>query len=343
MLDNKTQFVSKENLVTYTQALNTKQEAQNLILLNEVEAVKDANNQLAEEVETLQRTAILSEGGNQRLVGELTVVKDALKQTTGNLVVEGNLEVKGSTITKDTETVLVQDNFIIINSDGEELSTQLSGIGIKTSPDTAYGIVYDRENDSVALGKGVVANGDFAFNKDESNPILTRDQDNNIVDGHVLVWDAKKRIAVDGKFTQEALKDTFTTLDQHNELISRLEEESSQRLTSDQSLANLIDTVNTTANENIQNVSSAVETLDSDVSKLSEQVDIINTRVVNIESTDDLVKDIYTSTDEIKDLISNGTYSVDKLWGLSFRSVTDEQGNVNYIPEFIALDDGELG
>ena len=53
MLDNKTQFVSKENLVTYTQALNTKQESQNLILLNEVEAVKDANNQLAEEVETL--------------------------------------------------------------------------------------------------------------------------------------------------------------------------------------------------------------------------------------------------------------------------------------------------
>ena len=65
--------------------------------------------------------------------------------------------------------------------------------------DTAYGIAYDTDNDSISLGQGVVhSDGEFVFKAGESKPILTRDVSTNLQDGHLLVWDASRNVAVDG-------------------------------------------------------------------------------------------------------------------------------------------------
>jgi hypothetical protein len=139
----------------------------------------------------------------------------------GDLRINGNLIVNGTTTTKDTETSLIKDNFIILNSEGEALGTQLSGISIRTNSKDAYGIAYDITNDSVSLGQGVISNdGNFSFNQGESKPILTRDVSANLQDGHLLVWDAEKNIAVDGgAYDLNAIKQDFATWDAHNALV----------------------------------------------------------------------------------------------------------------------------
>ena len=323
MLSKEKQYISKENLIAYTQALNTKQEAQKLVLFGELESVKDISRQLQLELSKLDRNTLKSVGNDQKLTGNLIIAKDDLTNAKGNLVIEGNLEVKGSTITKDTETVLVQDNFIIINSDGEELGSQLSGIGIKTNTNEAYGIVYDAEQKSVSLGKGVIANGDFAFNTDESKPILTRDKSEELHDGHLLIWDAERKIAVDGgAYDLETLAKTFTTWEAYLALSKKLDTESSSRIDGDAAVAQLVDATKQDLHSEIESVAQ---------------------RVTNIEDTDSMVQDMYDSVDAIKDQIVKGTYSADKLWGLSFNVITDPEGNiVGYEPYFTPMDDGEL-
>lgn len=139
---------------------------------------------------------------------------------TGGLTIEGDLNVTGTTITKDAETSLIKDNLIVINSDGESLGTQLSGLSIKTDSENAYGIVYDIRNDSVSLGKGKISNGDFSFDINESKPILTRDISSNIKNGSMLIWDADRNIAVDGGIIDvEEIKKEFTPINVHNALV----------------------------------------------------------------------------------------------------------------------------
>lgn len=148
---------------------------------------------------------------------------------TGNLNITGNLKVSGTTITKDTETSLVKDNFIIINSDGETLSSQLSGISIRTDAENAYGIAYDIVNDSVSLGSGKISNGSFSFNPNESKPILTRDVSSNIKNGSMLIWDADRNIAVDGGIIDvEEIKKEFVPLSVHYALEDRVESNASK-------------------------------------------------------------------------------------------------------------------
>lgn len=323
MLDKQKQYISKENLIAYTQALNTKQEAQNLVVKTELEEVRSSTSSLSKQVSELNSNSISTKANDQKITGDLTISKDSTVNATGNLTVEGNLEVKGSTITKDTETILVQDNFIIINSDGEELGTQLSGIGIKTNTNEAYGIAYDAEQKSVSLGKGVITNGDFAFSEGESKPILTRDGSENIPDGHLLIWDAKRKIAKDGgAYDLETLKETFTTWGVYHTLDKKVEAEISDRASGDRAVAELIDTTRT---------------------DLEAEIDSVSQRVTNIEDTDSMVQDMYNSVDSIKQQIIEGAHSADKLWGLTFRSIVTPDGDiVGYEPYFTPMDDGEL-
>ncbi len=85
----------------------------------------------------------LSVGGNLSVTGTSTFTGDA---TAGNLTVNddlfvggnasvsGNLVVSGTLITKDTETVLVSDNYIDMNSDYTTVSSQDSGFTFNYSP-----------------------------------------------------------------------------------------------------------------------------------------------------------------------------------------------------------------
>lgn len=110
--------------------------------------------------------------GNLSVTGTSTFTGDA---TAGNLTVNdylfvggnasvsGNLVVSGTLITKDTETVLVSDNYIDMNSDYTTVSSQDSGFTFNYSPIENKAISSFGENEIVlssAFSANVVA-GDF--------------------------------------------------------------------------------------------------------------------------------------------------------------------------------------
>lgn len=140
----------------------------------------------------------------------------------GDLRVSGNLIVDGTHQTVDTETLQVQDNFIVVNSDNESLGTTPAGIAIQTGT-SPYLIAYDIENQSVSLGVGTQSGGAFGFAEGEKKPILTRANSNQLHDKHLLVWDAKTNTAIDGGlYDEEALKNTFATWAAHNSLVTEV-------------------------------------------------------------------------------------------------------------------------
>lgn len=334
MLDTSKQYITKENLITYTQALSDKQEAQNTAIKASIVGLKTKNNLLLEDIIKLENETVKLHSGEQKLVGDVTIAKDS-QDKYGNLVVEGNLEVKGTTVTKDTETIVVHDNFIVLNSDGEELNTQLSGIGIKINKDQAYGIAYDQENQSVSLGLGSISNGDFAFKEGESKPILTRDVSNNIKHGHLLVWDSDRQIAVDGGTTQDldVLRETFTTWEAYRDLSKKI----------DQDKSTIESKVEAEASDRISGDEAIVQLLETTKNDLQNTLEATNQRLSNIEDTDSMVQEMYNNIDSIKKQIVAGTQSPDGMWALSFTVVRDPDNNIiGYEPCFIPFDDGEL-
>lgn len=168
----------------------------------------------------------LDDSGAQAFTGDLTIVKGG--EHSGSLTVQGDLIVNGTTTTVEHETLAVKDSLIIANSDGEDLGTTLSGLSIKTSTEGAsYGIVFDPNDDSVKLGVGTIdESGLFSFDSEEGNPILVRDQADNLEDNHLLVWDKENSRAVDGGAipTLESLGGvTSTDLDEIKTQISEVE------------------------------------------------------------------------------------------------------------------------
>lgn len=218
----------------------------NRVLLNEttindhetrLSAAEDTIELLQDNVSNLQDTTVKVTGNNQKIEGDLTIIKNS-SGASGNLTIQGDLVVKGTTTTVEHETLTVKDNFVVINSDNEEVGTSLTGIAIRTGKDsqgndTTYGIVYDKTNDSVSLGSGAYNNGDFVFKEGESKPILTRDVSSNIQDGHLLVWDADKNIAVDGgAYDLETLKNEFSTWEDNHKLAAEINELDNTDITS---------------------------------------------------------------------------------------------------------------
>lgn len=122
------------------------------------------------------------------------------KTFDGNLTVTGNLTVSGTTITNDTETLTVQDNLIITNSTGANLSDP-SGLAINIGSNTAYGIVYDPAQEAVRLGEGTVgADKEFTFNENEGKPIVVRDDTlDDVNDKYLAQWDNAQKAIVAAK------------------------------------------------------------------------------------------------------------------------------------------------
>lgn len=186
--------------------------------------LQTTNNQLAD-----LDARKLNDEGQLTIKGGLTITKspeaafgelDGDLIVAGDIAVAGNLTVNGSTITKDTETLLVKDNFITINSDGADLAGKPAGAIIRTDAEKSYGIVYDINTDSVILGQGVTTEaGDFTFTASEGNPILTRAESSLISDRHLLIWDAENNKAIDGGlFDPEALDNKYSTWVAHEQL-----------------------------------------------------------------------------------------------------------------------------
>ena len=170
-----------------------------------IETITNSINTVESDIESLTINKLNVQGNNQILTGDLTIAKDTATAATGNLVVEGNLVVSGTTITTDRETALVEDNFILINSQDNTLVSP-AGIAIKTGAENAYAIAYNPASQSVCLGEGSIDDqNDFNFNIAEAKSILTRDTEQNLSAqysepqvGTMLFWDPVAKMAVNG-------------------------------------------------------------------------------------------------------------------------------------------------
>lgn len=119
----------------------------------------------------------------------------------GNLAVVGNLDVKGIVTSKEEETLKVKDSIIITNAEGTDITGVLSGLVIRIDKDNVYGIVYDKDSDSVKLGLGeITESGTFIFNENEGNAVSVRADSKDLANNVLLQWNADKlRIESSGK------------------------------------------------------------------------------------------------------------------------------------------------
>lgn len=122
---------------------------------------------------------------------------------TGNLAVQGNLSVKGEVTTEKQKTLEVENNFIYTNANKVELQSLLSGLAIYKDGTNIYAIAYDPASNSVKLGLGYRdEQGVFHFNDGEGSPIAIRVDSADLIDNHIMVWDA----------TANKLKDSGSTI-----------------------------------------------------------------------------------------------------------------------------------
>lgn len=107
----------------------------------------------------------------------------------GNISIQGDLTVNGTTTSEDHQTLMVQDNIIVTNSDGVAISG-LSGMAIRINSTSAFGIVYDPSVQELKAGLGTLSEeNEFTFSSGEGYPITLRDSDGDLVDGNVVMWD----------------------------------------------------------------------------------------------------------------------------------------------------------
>lgn len=327
--DNK-QFLTKDGVKILLQDLNQKNTEQSALIYNEINENRAYIDVIREELNNLESVTSqkLDNSGDQIFNGNLTIGTD---NSNGNLRVHGDLIIDGKTTTTDTETLLVKDNFIFINSDNEDLQTALAGIVIKTGQNTAYGIVYDKSNGSVSLGQGVVNNkNNFSFNVGEINPIVTRPQSDKLKDGQILIWDSTTNTVVGtDAYSFQKLEEKFTNWDAHHALVKSVKdldtaliEEKQIRTSSDEGLNAAINEVKDNLSINIENVQEKIAKIENDITNVDEMNDSIST---------------------ILDQINKNQVSPNKLWALSFTPIYDSLNQIiGYKPYFQSMDDGIL-
>ena len=138
-------------------------------------------------------------------VGELVIStagdKTGNLTVGGNAVITGNLTVEGTTTTLDTETVLIKDNIIEINSSqtGTPASSLVSGIEVNRGDEDNFQFVFVELTDDFRLGK---VGGTL-------QPVLTRDEVANLAEGDILVFDATNKRAVGQTFDELALPNKY--------------------------------------------------------------------------------------------------------------------------------------
>lgn len=150
--------------------------------------------------EAQDRASADTELGNRITSLDNNVVKKTgqISQTIqGDVAIQGNLSVTGTTTTKDTETLKVQDNMIVTNAGGAELSN-LSGVFIQDGSTDGYAIVYDPSKESVILGKGTIdETGEISVADSERNAIVTRLDTSTFTDDNLVKWDSTNNIVED--------------------------------------------------------------------------------------------------------------------------------------------------
>lgn len=153
----------------------------------DLQAFKTSTNQNITQLEQ-----DLASEGNRITQLDNNVVKktgQTSQSIQGNIQIQGDLTVSGTTTSEDHQTLMVQDNIIVTNSDGVAISG-LSGMAIRINSTSAFGIVYDPSVQELKAGLGTLsAENEFTFSSGEGFPITLRDSDGDLVDGNVVMWD----------------------------------------------------------------------------------------------------------------------------------------------------------
>ncbi len=102
--------------------------------------------------------------------------------TSGNVIIGGDLTVNGTTTTINTETVLIEDNTLVLNygESGSGVTAGISGITIDRGSLTNYHFFFDEPTDTFRIGQNV--SGDTGL-----QAVATRED--SPIDEGVAVWD----------------------------------------------------------------------------------------------------------------------------------------------------------
>jgi hypothetical protein len=85
----------------------------------------------------------------------------ATVETTGNVTVGGNLTVSGTTTTLNTETLTVDDNLIILNSNAASTPTENAGIEIERGDSSNKTLLWNETDDKWSIGSETFVAGTF--------------------------------------------------------------------------------------------------------------------------------------------------------------------------------------
>lgn len=227
LLDNTDKTQLEQGIETAVSAEQTRAETAEEELSNSIEQeitrATNKENSIDEDLQSFKSATnnsivqiendLATEGNRITTLDNNTVKKTGQSNQIieGNVSIQGNLTVDGTTTTNDTETLVIQDNLIITNGGGVELTTSMSGLGIKTNATNAFGVVYDPSVSELKAGIGVISESNaFSFSEGEGNPVTLRSSDNLITDGNILRWDGTGRKLVDSgvPYAQIARKDS---------------------------------------------------------------------------------------------------------------------------------------
>lgn len=154
------------------------------LITQEAEDRTSADTELGSRITSLDNNSVKKTGQTSQTI-------------QGDVAVQGNLSVSGTTTTKDTETLKVQDNMIVTNAGGADLSN-LSGLFIQDGSTDGYAIVYDPSKESVILGKGTIDEaGEVSVAGSERNTIVTRLDTATFTNDNLVKWNSTNNIVED--------------------------------------------------------------------------------------------------------------------------------------------------
>jgi hypothetical protein len=85
-------------------------------------------------------------------------------ETASNIIVGGNLTVNGTTTSVNTETITLDDNIILLNSNAEGSASEDAGIEIERGDDTNVSLLWDETENEWTIGSERLVAGTFEGN-----------------------------------------------------------------------------------------------------------------------------------------------------------------------------------
>lgn len=141
----------------------------------------------------------------------------------GSVDISGNLTVRGKTSTVDTAHLRVKDAVIETNVDAETADDipDLSGYVIHIGNGAAYGIVYDKNTQSVKLGLVEKVDGKYRFQNNEGQAVALRADTGDLIAGRLVVWNRDtNRFETKFQVAQDATRMTIVQRNTDGEVIT---------------------------------------------------------------------------------------------------------------------------